>query len=141
LTLTTYTADLTFQHQPVKNFFGKIGVSGMRQGNAQDSRVFLIPNFRAYSGGVFMIESWVHGPWTVDAGGRYDYRWVKAFQLANEQVVETIHEYNKTGVSRRFTVRANVVGWRNGKAWRRPAQQLYSNGVHHGAAIESATSI
>lgn len=138
LTLTTYTADLTFQHQPVKNFFGKIGVSGIRQGNVQNSRVFLIPNFRAYSGGVFLIESWVSGLWTVDIGGRYDYRWVKAFRRLNEAVVETVHEYdNATGVlglvyqfAPRWSIGANA-----GSAWRPPSlNELYSNGVHHGSA-------
>lgn len=138
LTLTTYTADLTFQHQPVKNFFGKIGVSGMRQGNVQESRVFLIPNFRAYSGGVFLLESWVNGPWTLDFGGRYDYRWVKAFRLANEQVVETIHEYsNFTGVMGLIYKFAPTwsIGTNWGSAWRPPSlNELYSDGVHHGAA-------
>ncbi|MCI0698361.1 TonB-dependent receptor [candidate division KSB1 bacterium] len=138
LTLTTYTADLTFQHQPVKNFFGKIGVSGMRQGNVQNSRVFLIPNFRAYSGGVFLIESWVSGLWTLDIGGRYDYRLVKAFQLLNEQVIETIHEYsNVTGVVGLIYQFAPTwsIGTNWGSAWRPPSlNELYSNGVHHGAA-------
>ncbi len=138
LTLTTYTADLTFQHQPVKNFFGKIGISGMRQGNVQNSRVFLIPNLRAYSGGVFLIESWVKGLWTVDIGGRYDYRWVKAFRLANAQVVETIHEYsNVTGVVGLIYQFAPAwsIGTNWGSAWRPPSlNELYSNGVHHGSA-------
>jgi iron complex outermembrane receptor protein len=139
LTLTTYTAEVTFQHQPVKNFFGKIGVSGMRQGNVlQTSRSLLIPNFRAYSGGVFVIESWVHGPWTVDLGGRYDYRWFKTFRRLDEKVVEKVHDYsNVTGVIGLIFQFAPTwsIGGNLGSAWRPPSlNELYSNGVHHGTA-------
>ncbi|MDZ7359655.1 MAG: TonB-dependent receptor [candidate division KSB1 bacterium] len=139
LTLTTHTADVTFQHQPVGNFFGKVGVSGMRQGNVlAASRSLLIPNFRAYSGGVFMIESWVSGAWTVDLGGRYDYRWFKTFRRIDDNVVERIHDYsNVTGVvgliyqfAPSWSIGANL-----GSAWRPPSlNELYSNGVHHGTA-------
>ncbi len=139
LVLTTYTADVTFQHQPVKNFFGKVGVSGMRQGNVlETSRSLLIPNFRAYSGGVFAIESWVTGPWTLDFGGRYDYRWFKTFRRLDEKVVEQIHDYsNVTGVvgliyqfAPQWSIGANL-----GSAWRPPSlNELYSDGVHHGTA-------
>jgi iron complex outermembrane receptor protein len=138
LTLTTYTADLTFQHNPINNFFGKIGISGMRQGNVQKGTVFLIPNFRAYSGGIFLIENWVEGAWTLDVGARYDYRWVKVFKLVNEKVGETIFRYsNASGVvgliyqfAPTWSIGANV-----GTAWRPPSlNELYSNGVHHGTA-------
>jgi iron complex outermembrane receptor protein len=138
LTLTTYTADLTFQHNPIDNFFGKIGLSGMRQGNVQKGTVFLIPNFRAYNGGIFLIENWVRGAWTLEVGARYDYRWVKVFQLVGGKVDETIHRYsNASGVvgliyqfAPTWSIGANV-----GTAWRPPSlNELYSNGVHHGTA-------
>ena len=139
LTLTTYTADVTFQHQPVKKFFGKFGVSGMRQGNVlETSRSLLIPNFRAYSGGIFMIESWVSGPWTLDWGGRYDYRWFKTFRNLDGNVVQRIHDYsNLTGVVGviyqfvpQWSISTNI-----GSAWRPPSlNELYSDGVHHGTA-------
>ena len=139
LFLTTHTADATFQHQPVKNFYGKFGVSGMRQGNVlETSRSLLIPNFRAYSGGVFVIESWVRGPWTVDFGGRYDYRWFKTFRRIGENVVERIHDYsNVTGVVGLIYQFAPSwsLGTNLGSAWRPPSlNELYSDGVHHGTA-------
>jgi iron complex outermembrane receptor protein len=74
----------------------------------------------------------------LDIGGRYDYRWVKAFRRVNDAVVETVHEYgNATGVigviyqfAPTWSIGANL-----GSAWRPPSlNELYSNGVHHGSA-------
>jgi iron complex outermembrane receptor protein len=138
LTLTTYSADLSFQHKPVNNFFGKIGFSGMRQGNVQKGTVFLIPNFRAYSVGIFLTETWVKGAWNVEAGARYDYRWVKIFQRDNEKVVESIYRYSNVsgvvGLIYRFAPTWSI-GVNLGTSWRPPSlNELYSNGVHHGTA-------
>jgi len=144
LTLTTYTADFSLRHAPVKNVFGKIGFTGMRQGNVQTGTILLIPNFRAYSGGAYLRESWTNGALTLEAGGRYDYRWIKAFILENrpeaeeKNVVNRLHEYrNLSGVAGliyqfapEWSIAANA-----GTAWRPPSlNELYSNGVHHGTA-------
>ncbi len=138
LTLTTHTLDMMFQHYPRGNFTGKIGVSGMRQGNVENGTILLIPNFRAYSGGAFLFESWVKNGVTLEAGARYDYRWVKVFRLIDNQNVVTIHRYdNMTGVAgatyqfaTHWSISANA-----GTAWRPPSiNELYSDGVHHGTA-------
>lgn len=138
LTLTTYSADLTFQHDPIKNVFGKIGISGIRQGNVRQSTGFLIPNFRAYTGGLFILENWIHGKWTVNTGVRYDYRWLKVFQFESKNIPETVREYtNLTGVvgviyqfAKSWSIGTNI-----GTAWRPPSvNELFSDGVHHGAA-------
>lgn len=139
LTLTTYTADVGFHHNPIKNFFGHLGITGMRQGNVQSGTVFLIPNFRAYSGGAFIHESWTNGKLTFDGGARYDYRRVQAF-LRNRSngLVTNVHEYgNFTGVGGLIYQFAHAwsLGANIGSAWRPPSlNELYSNGVHHGTA-------
>lgn len=139
LTLTTYTADVGFHHHPIKNFFGHLGISGMRQGNVQTGTVFLIPNFRAYSGGAFLHESWTNGKLTFDGGARYDYRYVQAYlRDRNNNLVTNVHEYSNgtavVGVIYQFA-RAWSIGANIGSAWRPPSlNELYSNGVHHGTA-------
>ncbi len=138
LVLTTHSADLTFQHDPVGNVFGKIGVSGMRQGNVRKSTGFLIPNFRAYSGGVFMIENWIYKNWTVNLGARYDYRWMKVFAVPSKNIPEAVLKYsNVTGVLGLIWQFAEnwSIGTNLGTAWRPPSvNELFSDGVHHGTA-------
>ncbi len=139
LTLTTYSADLGFHHNPIKNFYGHVGISGMRQGNVQSGTVLLIPNFRAYSGGAFIHESWTNGKLTFDGGARYDYRRVQAYlRDRNNGLVTNLHEYsNFTGVGGLIYQFASAwsMGANVGSAWRPPSlNELYSNGVHHGTA-------
>lgn len=138
LTLTTHSLEMSFQHDPVKNVFGKIGISGMRQGNVRKSTGFLIPNFRAYTGGAFLLENWIYGKWTINAGLRYDYRYLKVFAVERENITETVKTYtNLTGVvgliyqlTDHWSISSNF-----GTAWRPPSvNELYSNGVHHGTA-------
>ncbi len=139
LTLTTHSGDLGFHHNPIKNFYGHVGVTGMRQGNVQTGTVLLIPNFRAYSAGAFIHESWTNGKLTFDGGARYDYRRVQAYlRNRDDGLITNLHEYaNFTGVgglifqfAREWSLGANI-----GSAWRPPSlNELYSNGVHHGTA-------
>jgi len=140
--LLSQSGDLIFQHNPAKGWFGKIGVSGMKQRNTRFSTGFLIPDFLAYNGGVFALESWANERVTFESGIRFDYRWLKispnSSNRASEQVVGRTHTFtNATGVvgliyqlSSTWAAGANI-----GQAWRPPGvNELYSNGVHHGTA-------
>ncbi|MDZ7268890.1 MAG: TonB-dependent receptor [candidate division KSB1 bacterium] len=138
LTLTTHAVDLTFAHHPWRNLFGKLGVSGMRQGNVQAGTILLIPNFRAHTGGAYVLETWTHGAWTINAGFRFDARVQRVYRRINREVVTTVHRYHN------FTTVAGAIyqfapSWalaaNLGTAWRPPGiNELYSNGVHHGTA-------
>ena len=55
----------------------------MNQLNKNEATGFLIPNFRAFSGGVFARETWVKNDLTIEAGARFDYRWVRAWPREN----------------------------------------------------------
>ena len=140
--LQTHSGDVTFQHRNFGNWYGKVGVSGMRQRNTRFTTGFLIPDFLAYSFGVFALESWTKGRMTVETGLRYDYRWVEIYsntgRRATEIVEGGIFTYsNMTGVlglihelTPNMAVAANI-----GRAWRPPGvNELYSHGVHHGTA-------
>ena len=140
--LQTHSGDVIFQHRNFGNWYGKVGVSGMRQENRRFSTGFLIPDFLAYNFGVFAMESWTKGKTTVETGLRYDYRWQEVYsnfgRRATEIVEGGIHTYsNVTGVlgliyelSPSVALAANI-----GRAWRPPGvNELYSHGVHHGTA-------
>ena len=140
--LQTHSGDAIFQHRNFGNWYGKVGVSGMRQENRRFSTGFLIPDFLAYSAGVFALESWTKGKTTVETGLRYDYRWMEIYSNTGRRATEIVDGgvftyRNMTGVlgliyelTPDMAVAANI-----GRAWRPPGvNELYSHGVHHGTA-------
>jgi len=142
LDLVTHTLDLTWRSRPFAsgNALAVVGASGMNQGNENGDSGYLIPNFRALTGGVFARSSWMLGDVTLDAGTRVDLRRLRAFPRAFDTRGFASRTTNYTGVS-------GVVGalwewadtWSLGAnlstAWRPPnVNELYSYGVHHGAA-------
>ena len=138
LTLTSYTLDVKFLHEPVGNFFGTVGVSGMRQTNVGNSLSFLIPNFRSYTAGVYAIEEWNAGPFSADAGLRIDAFQTRVYPYAPKSIQDT--ELRYTAVSGAVGARMELspawsIGATAGTAWRPPSvNELFSNGVHHGTA-------
>lgn len=140
LTLITQTLDAKLKTKPRGSVFGVVGISGMNQGNVNGELGYLIPNFRALTGGAYARATWVQGPWTVEAGSRFDHRWLRAFpQMSRlEGFVERVNTYTSlSGVvgaiwqfAESWSVAANI-----GTAWRPPGvNELYSFGVHHGTA-------
>ena len=140
--LQTHSGEAIFQHRNIGNWYGKVGFSGMRQENRRFSTGFLIPDFLAYSAGVFALESWTKGKTTVETGLRYDYRWMEIYSNTGRRATEIvdggIFTYrNMTGVlgliyelTPSMAIAANA-----GRAWRPPGvNELYSHGVHHGTA-------
>lgn len=136
--ITTHTADMIWEHVAVKNISGSIGVSGITQGNTYEGR-FFIPNYRNYGGGAFWIERWKKNKVELEAGARYDYRWLKVYMRLPDNSIYS-PEFSYTNVSgtvgaiyrlkEGITLNANA-----GTAWRAPAvNELFSNGLHHGAA-------
>jgi len=119
-------------------FSGSAGVNGITQGNVRRF-LFLIPNYRNYGVGLFAIERYARNRWTVEAGIRYDYRWLRAFfleELTNKVIARTRDWRNATGsvgatyqVSQQLTLSGNL-----STAWRAPnVSDLYSDGLHQSA--------
>ncbi len=141
LTLTTQTLEAKLRMAPRGHFFGVAGVSGMNQANRNTESGYLIPNFRALTGGTFARGTWISGPWTAEAGARVDWRWLEAFpreNLSRGDFVRRTHNYASfSGViggiwrfASAWSVAANL-----GSAWRPPGvNELYNFGVHHGTA-------
>jgi iron complex outermembrane recepter protein len=141
LSLISHSLEARFHHRPIGRFFGVMGVSGMNQLNINGRSGFLIPNFRAFSGGAFARETWVNGDWQVEAGARYDYRWVRAWPRENGgsgDFVRRVNDYGSLsaviGVIWQFAP-AWSLATNLGTAWRPPSvNEHYNFGVHHGTA-------
>ena len=97
-----------------------------------------IPNFLNYNGGAFLLTQWWNKKWVLEAGARWDVRWQEAFYYKNEISQNPGANYHgasaNIGVSRKVNNYLSFV--LNGSyAWRPPSiNELYSNGLHHGAA-------
>ena len=139
LQIITHTTDLTWYHKSTKKISGSIGLNGITQGNVRAFE-FLIPNFRNYGAGIFVIEKWKKNRLTIEGGVRYDYRWLRAYMLDNNtaKIVTPTYQFNNvTGtLGMLYYLRENLTFTSNlGTAWRSPTvSELFSNGVHQGAA-------
>ncbi|MDX1939626.1 MAG: TonB-dependent receptor [Saprospiraceae bacterium] len=136
--LTTHTADLTWEHKPFLNLRGDIGLDFMYQKNTTD-RGALIPNYDSYNASAFWIERWKNYPFPLEleAGIRYDYRWMSVGQQGRDTIGLDLNFSNVSGTfgaiykfPKLVILRLNI-----GSAWRAPnVSELYSDGVHHGSA-------
>ncbi len=138
--IKTQTLDLIYHQETKNNFSGLFGISGSTQGNVFKGIRYLVPNFRNYNGGVFAIERYSKNKWMLETGIRYDYRWLRVYQINNTtlQTYHTTTDYqNVTATigssyrfSEKFSINANI-----GSAWRAPSvNELYINGIHLSAA-------
>ncbi|WP_020598669.1 TonB-dependent receptor [Spirosoma panaciterrae] len=143
LKLISQTVDLVWEHAPIRSkaggqWSGSVGFNGLTQGNIRQY-LFLIPNFRNYGAGLFAIERYAVNRWTLEAGLRYDYRWLRAYFLdeVTKQTYFKTHSWqNANGslgvayqLSPDLTLTTTV-----STAWRAPnVADLYSNGLHQSA--------
>jgi len=136
--LNTLTNDVIWDHKPIdQKITGQLGISSLYQYNLMSGRP-LIPNFNQFNIGVFWIERYNKNGWELEAGVRYDYRTLNTHRIVNRVKVSndfTFSNFSGTigatkSISQRLSVRLNV-----GTAWRAPnVSELFSDGVHHGAA-------
>lgn len=136
--ITTHTADLTWEHQPIANLRGDIGISYLQQVNTTD-RGALIPNYKNYNSSIFWIERWkkIESPLELEAGVRYDFRQLQVGIQGRDTINQDLNFSNVSGTlgaiykfPKLISLRFNV-----GSAWRAPSvSELYSDGVHHGSA-------
>ncbi len=135
--ITTYTTDLIWEHHYAKSISGTVGISGITQGNEYEGR-FFIPNFRNYGGGVFMIERWKRNKLELEAGLRYDYKWMRIYKWENNVIITPQFQFSNfsatLGAIYKFSSKLNL-SVNAATAWRPPAvNELFSDGLHHGAA-------
>ncbi len=138
--ITTTGLDLVYLEPEKNNFSGSIGLSGTTQSNIFRGIRYLVPNFRNYTGGAFAIEKYTKNKFTLEAGARYDYRWLRAYFLNNTSLItyNQTHDYSNVtatvGATYKFTDNFSL-NVNAGSAWRAPSvNELYINGIHLSAA-------
>lgn len=136
--ITTHTTDLTWDHGAAGRFSGSVGMSGMFQQNTYEGRYF-IPNYRNKTAGLFWIERMrIDTALTLEAGVRGDYKHLQVFKWENNVVISPVHQFSNISgtVGLVWQVRDHMHVLVNaGSAWRAPGvNELYSDGLHHGAA-------
>lgn len=138
-TLNTQTADLIWEHPSItKTITGSIGVSTIYQANIIGGIRSVVPNFRNQGIGVFAIERWVKNRLELEAGIRYDFRYLEVFRRKKGALLTPKYNFgNLSGsIGGIYRLTDNVSVQANfGTAWRPPnVSELFSDGVHHGAA-------
>lgn len=153
LDLATTSLDVKFRHAPVEaaggTWTGTAGVHGLVQSNTRTGRVYLIPDFFSWGGGLYALENYAVGDWLFNAGVRFDTRSTHVSALDIRSVPDTVHAFasltGALGVLWRFAGGAENQGvaaersWslacNLASGWRPPlVNEQYSNDVHHGTA-------
>ncbi|HLU69175.1 MAG TPA: TonB-dependent receptor, partial [Fibrobacteria bacterium] len=132
----THSADVVFEHAGRDGFTGEAGVAGTLQGNASRGRTF-VPNFMNYTGGAFVMERWRGRHWGAEGGLRYDARFLEVFRRVDGSVRRTTftHDGLSAAAGASYHLDATDARLNVSTSWRAPsASELYSNGLHHGAA-------
>ena len=134
--LTTHTVDVIYTEQTKNKFSGSYGFTGNTSGNVFEGVRYLIPNFRNYDGGAFAIERYNLDKFSLEAGIRYDYRWLRVYQLnpTTLETYNTTYDYRNATATIGSTYRYNEHFSANiniGTGWRAPSiNEMYINGEH-----------
>jgi len=140
--LITNSSDLIYEHKAVGNFSGSLGVNFSTQGNVFRGLEYrsLIPNYRNYSGGVFVLEKWTKNKLTLEVGGRYDYKWMKSYRqnYTTSSIYTAVNQWDNTsftlGSIYRFSKKMSLNS-SFGVGWRPPAPiEMFALGIHQSAA-------
>ncbi|RQP09352.1 MAG: TonB-dependent receptor [Parapedobacter sp.] len=144
MVLTTQTLDANYQ-TPLydNNWRTQVGTNLTMQVNNNVPGTLntpLIPNYDSFTGGLFAIQRLIREAYEWEMGIRYDF---KTFDAAGFDKYQHLYGgqrdfHNVSGSfggvwrpDKTWQLRSNI-----GLAWRAPsANELYSNGLHHGAAL------
>lgn len=81
LSLNTFTYNVRYDFEEIKDWETTVGVSGMSQGNQNKGEEYLIPDYRLTDVGVFVFTQKTMERWTLAGGLRLDNRWMNADEL------------------------------------------------------------
>lgn len=136
--VNTSSAELVFEHNRKGNWMGTWGFSGMTQANKMSGTRYFLPNYVNLTGGVFGIERWRKNKWELEAGMRYDYRFLESYGLKGAEIITNQYRFSNISGSLGGIFHASDqlhLTFNAGRAWRSPGvNELFSNGLHHGAA-------
>jgi len=141
--LITNTTDMIWDEPVIKKkITGSIGINFITQGNLQEHTAYqeLVPNFRNYGGGAFIIEKLPINKFLFEGGYRYDFRWLRAYKLDPNTLIKTTPTYNWSnstvtlGATYSISNKLSAI-YNFGTAWRPPEViELFANGIHQSAA-------
>lgn len=139
--LSTHNLDFHLENKIGNKITGKIGINTIVQQNFYDGR-YLVPFFNSVAPGIYAIQKYSNNKLQVEAGLRYDYKYMKA-RLRENPVIqsspEITPEFNFSQVS--ATLGANyqiskqlIANITASKGWRPPSiNELFSYGTHQGS--------
>ncbi len=137
LELTTHTLDLNWKHYSLGGFRGEIGMNTILQKNTYTGRMF-IPNYANEGIGVYWIERKSFGKFLVEGGIRYDTRRLQSYFWQDGEIVSPIRHFCDwaANIGAKYTLSpGQSISFNASKSWRPPTvNELYSDGLHHGAA-------
>ncbi len=139
--LSTHNLDLHLEHKIGKYVSGKIGTNTIVQQNFYDGR-FLVPFFNSIAPGVYAIEKYTNNNFQIEAGLRYDYKYMKARLRENPNVQtspEITPEFNfsqfSASLGANYQLSSSLLANATiSKGWRPPSiNELFSFGTHQGS--------
>jgi iron complex outermembrane receptor protein len=145
LKLATHTLDGEWEHVHIDRRLGSVGLNLLLQDNENvpgTQRIPFVPNFGNFTAGLYLIEQWPRGRWTLETGARYDFRRydVRGRDYRNELYASTFNFSNLSGTAGAQYTPSEKANFKTnlGLAWRPPnVAELYSFGLHQSAgAVE-----
>ncbi|MGY4385755.1 iron complex outermembrane receptor protein [Pedobacter sp. UYP24] len=140
--LSTQVADFYLDHKTIAGLSGRIGAGGIVQQNYYDG-AYLIPFFKSYNGSLYLIERWNSGNLGLEAGFRYDKKFMQVTKRIspkdnNSPIENPEFNFNQLSgtVGSSYMLPANYkLTATIAKGWRPPAiNELFIEGVHQGNA-------
>ncbi len=139
--LLTHTADATLEYFDGSRWKGMVGVNGTMQQNSSAANLYtspLIPDYNSSGTGVYAIGKWLQRTFELEAGVRYDYKYLTALGYRGPVLYGGQRSFHNVSgslglvyhINNQTEFKSNI-----GTAWRPPTvNELYSTGLHHGAA-------
>lgn len=144
LDLFSNVLDVFLDHQ-FAGMEGSVGINGTYKDNANVPGTGirpLIPNYKQFNGGFFLVEKFRKNKWLLEGGVRFDHQYLQVLTFINNQdLVKPTFTFNYVSGSFGASLYLNEfsrITSHIGVSARPPhVSELYSEGLHHGtAAIE-----
>jgi len=137
LSVSTFSQEVNWEHPRKGALSGTWGLTAIQQDNRYSGR-YLIPNYRSFSYGVYVLEKWADGPWDLQGGLRFDRKDLHTRRLQTASQVLTEYGFDFSTVAATLNT-----GYKLLPAWRIYAgaslstraphvNELLTNGIHHG---------
>lgn len=149
LDLFSNVLDVSLDHN-IAGLEGSIGVNGTYKDNSNvpgTGIAPLIPNYKQFNGGIFLLEKYRTKNWLVEAGARIDHQYLQVLTFNQDKnLIKPEFNFNYVSGSLGASYYINQYARMSshvGVAMRPPhVSELYSEGLHHGvAAIENGILI